>query len=300
MSRFLLAHPDASVLREVERALSDQHHDLRSAKDGLDAIDRALDEKPDAVILGVDLHGLSGLDAARALRALEPTKRIPILFIAENARQALAVNRSGLSLVNCVIGPLDAAQLQEQAERLLHARPQPANHHPANGDEHLHSIIDPVTGLYARHYLLHRLAYEAARSARYHVPLSCILFGVNDFEALVEGLGKARGDRLLIEIAGVFRHSARVSDIVGRAGEDEFLMITPHTDEGGARVSAERLQRLVGEMKADLPPPHSRVSFSCGIAGAPGSSLADNLALLGRAEGALLIAREGQEKIVVG
>ncbi len=161
-------------------------------------------------------------------------------------------------------------------------------------------IIDPVTGLYNRHYMLHRLTYEAARSARYHVPLSCILFGIENFQPLTEELGQACADGMLVEIANIFRHSARVSDIVGRVGPDEFLMITPHTNAEGARVSAARIQRTISIHRFDLSEGHNRIGISVGLAGAPGPSLADNLALLGRAEAALARAREGEGNILVG
>jgi len=167
-------------------------------------------------------------------------------------------------------------------------------------DQPLAAISDPVTGLYVRHYLLHRLAYEAARSARYQNPLGCLLFGVDGVETFVEQLGRASTDRLLIEIANVFRRAARVTDVIGRASEDVFLMIAPHTDVAGARHSASRLQRLICDHHFDLPAKHLRVDVSVGFAATAGASFADNLALFGRAESALAQARAGKEKVVEG
>ncbi len=301
-AKFLIAHPDTLTLHALEVALRDEHHNLRVAHEGLDAIDRALDEKPDAIVLGVNLPGLNGLDVVRALRALEPTKRIPILLIADDSEEAVRVAHANLPLVNCMVGPIDLAAFREQSEKLLRARvaapaPEPRAVEP---DQPLAAISDPVTGLYARHYLLHRLAYEAARSARYQNPLACILFGVDEADALVEKHGRATTDRLFIEVANIFRRAARVTDVIGRAGDDEFLMIAPHTDANGARHSATRLQRMICEHQFDLLGKHTRVNISVGFAATAGASFADNLALLGRAEAALVRAREGKEKIVEG
>lgn len=299
-AKFLIAHPDTFALHALEIALRDAHYNVRVAREGLDAIDRALDEKPDGIMLGFELPGLGGIDVARALRALEPTRSIPILFIADTPDQVAAVTRSGLPLVNCMLGPADLAHVQTQAAKLLRSRapvPEPRATEP---DQHLAAISDALTGLYARHYLLHRLAYEAARSARYQNSLACILFGIDPFKELVAEAGPAGADRVLIETANIFRHSARVTDIVGRSAEDEFLMIAPHTELKGAQHSAMRLQRLICEHHFDLPPKHERLEVSVGLSAAAGPSLADNLALLGRAEAALARAREGKEKIVVG
>ncbi len=298
--KFLIVHGDVPTTRAVEQALREANYHLRTAFEGLDAIDRALDERPDGIILGCDLPGLGGLDVARALRALEPTARIPILFLANNAQEAADVSRAGLPLVNVLVSPVEPQRLVEQAQKLLHARLPAPEMRAVDPDRHLTAISDPVTGLYARHYMLHRLGYEAARSARYHTPLSCVLFGLPDWKGLVEELGRAAGDRVLIEVANVFRRSARVADVIGRAAEDQFLMIAPHTDERGAMLSAARLRRLICEYHYDLPAKHANIDLAVGLAGAPGPSLADNLALLGRAEAALSEALTGKEKIIAG
>jgi two-component system cell cycle response regulator len=300
-ARLLIAHPDSSTQRALETALREENHDLRVAREGLDAIDRALDDKPDAIILGVDLPGLNGLEVARALRAIEPTQQIPILFITHDAQEAALVERAGLPLVDCVVGPMDPARLREQTAKLLRASLPPPEPRAIEPHRPLAAISDRLTGLYARHYLLHRLSYEAARAARYSSALSCILFGVDHFRELVEDGGRVSGDHLLVEIAHFFRHSARASDIIGRSGEDEFLVIAPHTEKAGALNCAMRLRKLMQEHRFDLPANCLPVHISVGYASAPGPSLADNLALLGRAEAALLLARtESDGKVVAG
>jgi two-component system cell cycle response regulator len=300
-AKFLIAHPDTPTTRALESVLREGHHDVRVAHAGLDAIDRALDDKPDAIILGATLPGLDGMEVARALRALEPTRHIPILFIARDAQEAAEVERAGLPLVDCMVGPPDPAHLREQSTRLLRVHLPPVEPSAIESDRPLAAITDPLTGLYMRHYLLHRLAYEAARAARYSTPLSCIMFGVDQYRALVEDRGRLNGDHLLIEVANFFRRSGRASDVIGRVGEDEFLAIAPHTDKAGARTLAVRLPKLMGEQSFDLPAEYLPLHISAGYASSTGPSLADNLALLGRAEAALLRARaESGDKIAVG
>jgi two-component system cell cycle response regulator len=300
-AKFLIAHPDIHTTRALETVLHEGHHSVRVAQAGLDVIDRALDDKPDAIVLGVGLPGLDGLDVARALRALEPTRYIPILFIAHDAQECAGVERAGLPLVDCAFGQLDHARLHELSARLLRSELPPLEPRAVEPDLPLAAITDPLTGLYMRHYLLHRLAYEAARAARYSTPLSCIMFGVDQYRALVQDRGRVNGDHLLIEIANFFRHSGRASDVIGRVGEDEFLTIAPHTDKVGAHSLAVRLPKLICEQDFDLPTEYLPLHISAGYASAIGPSLADNLALLGRAEAALLRARaETGDKIAVG
>lgn len=300
-AKVLIAHPDISTTYELESILREGHHTLRVSHSGLDAIDRALDDKPDAIILGLGLSGLNGLEVARALRSLEPTRHIPILFIAGDEEEAAAVERIGLPLVGCTIGTTDHARLSEQISELLLPQTPSPEPRAVEPDRPLSAITDPLTGMYMRHYVLHRLAYEAARAARYSTPLSCILFGVNRYTPLVQDLGSAKGDHLIVEIANLFRRAGRGADVIGRIGDDEFLVIAPHTDKAGARSLATRLPKLIDEHSFDIPAKYLPLHIVAGYASAPGPSLADNLALLGRAEAALLRARaEKSEKVAAG
>ncbi|MGE5140395.1 MAG: diguanylate cyclase [Rudaea sp.] len=300
-AKFLIAHPDTFTVNALELVLRDEHHQARIAREGLDAIDRALDEKPDAIILGLGLPGLSGLDVARALRALEPTRHIPILFVAHDAEEAAAIARAGVPHVDCLVSPVDLLRFREEAERMLNSnRPLPQLL-STDGEERIAAITDEVTGLYSRHYMLHRLAYEAARAARYKTPLSCLLFGVEDYDALVEKLGYPTGDRVLAQLAAIFRRAGRTVDLVGRSDTAEFLMVAPHTDERGAERTAARLHSIMHDHHFDLPAPFNRINIAVGYASALGGSVAENLALLARAGGALSEARaEGHNKIAEG
>ncbi len=298
--KFLIAHPDAMTVSAVEVALRDVHYNARVTHEGLDAIDRALDEKPDAMVLGLDLPGLSGLDVARALRALDPTKDIPILFVARDSEEAATIARAALPQVEVMVGPIDLLSFREEATRLVHARRSLPELLTADSEDHIAAITDPLTGLYSRHYMLHRLAYEAARAARYRTPVACLLFGVEKLDDVIRDLGPGGGDKLLVEMSGLFKRSSRSSDVVGRADKCEFLMVAPQTDEWGAQRTAVRLRVVLREHEYSLPPPYDRQDVAVGYAAALGGSVSENLALLARAEGALAQAESDSEHKIAG
>ncbi|MGB8648160.1 MAG: diguanylate cyclase [Anaerolineae bacterium] len=299
--KFLIAHPDTLTVSAIEVALRDAHYSAHITHEGLDVIDRALDEKPDAIVLGLDLPGLSGLDVARALRALEPTKDIPILFVARDSEEAAAVVRANLPQVQVLMGPIDFLSFREEMARLLRSRRPLPDLLTADSDDHITAITDQLTGLYSRHYMLHRLAYEAARAARYRTPVACLLFGVEKLDDIIRDLGPGSADKLLVEMAGLFKRSSRSSDVVGRGDKCEFLMVAPQTDEWGAQRTAVRLRVILREHYYDFPAPYDRLDMAVGYAAALGGSVSENLALLARAEGALTQAEaDPQHKIASG
>lgn len=276
--------------------MRDLHYDTKQARDGLDVIDQALDDPPNAIILGTGVPGLNGLDVARALRALSTTRRIPILFITNDAFDSANVQQAGLDIFDWVELPLDLTRVREQITQLMEiAAALPVE--TLNSDRSLAAISDSLTGLYGRNYMLHRLAYEAARAARYGNPISAILIGLCDMESLNPGPGGT--DRLLIAIANLLRRSLRVVDLVGRTDMSEFLVIAPHTDASGAEAVASRIRHSVDSAGIELNGVKKQISICIGIGVSSGSSLADNLALFARAEAALDQARRDAEHSII-
>jgi diguanylate cyclase (GGDEF)-like protein len=111
-----------------------------------------------------------------------------------------------------------------------------------SGDDHR----DQLTQLPNRRAYDERLALEAERARRYRRPLSLVLLDLDDFGALNDELGLPAGDEVLAGVAALLTDS-RFADEVFRSGADEFAILMPQTDLGGARVAANR---IVGQIAA--------------------------------------------------
>jgi DNA-binding NarL/FixJ family response regulator len=94
----ILVADDHEVVRHGVRALLERHHgwDVCSeAVDGRDAVDKALQQKPDVVILDIGMPNLNGLDAAREILRAEPRIMILILTIDESEQVMREVLNAG-------------------------------------------------------------------------------------------------------------------------------------------------------------------------------------------------------------
>lgn len=297
--KFLIASTSDAAARAAQAALHAEQHEVIVATDGLEAVDLALDRKPDAILLGVRLAGLGGLDVARALRAIGQTEHVPIIFLAENKEESKLAIEARLSLTDCLTAPFEAAELTARAEAALRTG-ENISALRARGVDAMLAILDPLTRLYHRRYLLHLLAYEAARSARYKVPLAVLLVDVDNLKEINRQYGILTGDNVLVEMAQLLRKLARATDILGRCDTQDFMILAPQTDTKGTRILAQRLAHAIAEHhfieeKLDL-----HVTVSVGAACAEGSDLSENLALLGRGEGALDRAkRAGKDRVEV-
>lgn len=104
------------------------------------------------------------------------------------------------------------------------------------------AITDGLTGLYNRAFILETLSNIVKALDRKSEDRYCVAYiDLDGFKKVNDQFGHARGDKVLVRFAQMMREFFRKSDIVGRIGGDEFLIIFPHCDK--KRVE-ERLKLL--------------------------------------------------------
>ncbi len=120
---------------------------------------------------------------------------------------------------------------------------------------------DGVTGLLNHRSLHERLAEEFVRASRHGQPLSVLMLDLDHFKAINDTQGHLAGDDALRALAGVMRQAARETDILGRSGGDEFVVILPQTDGAGALPVGERIRATVEAANGPL----NGVTVSVGV-----------------------------------
>ncbi len=111
------------------------------------------------------------------------------------------------------------------------------------------ALHDELTGIYNRRGILTRLREEMERARRLRLPISLIFVDADAFKALNDNHGHQTGDLALIHLAQVIGQAKQKSDILGRMGGDEFVLISP----GAARVMADILMARVASAVRDRP-----------------------------------------------
>jgi diguanylate cyclase (GGDEF)-like protein len=104
------------------------------------------------------------------------------------------------------------------------------------------STTDALTGVYNRAALSTYLEHECSRSRRYRSPLAVLLVDVDQLKRVNDVYGHAAGDQVIRGFAGAITMTLRDTDIGGRWGGDEFLIIAPNTAGAAAATLAERLR----------------------------------------------------------
>jgi diguanylate cyclase (GGDEF)-like protein len=161
------------------------------------------------------------------------------------------------------------------------------------------AVTDPLTGLANRRALNETLQREIERSRRHGHALGVVLFDIDRFKAVNDTYGHGAGDRVLRHVAEVAAGIVRASDLLGRYGGEEFLLLAPETDRSKALYLAERIRTVLHDTAVQVDHTTIHVSASFGVALLQESDR-DAAALIARADAALYAAKAaGRDQVIV-
>ncbi len=162
------------------------------------------------------------------------------------------------------------------------------------------TIMDGLTNVHNKRYLLETLERELPRATRHQRPLSLCMFDLDHFKHVNDTFGHIAGDYVLKEVAGAVRTRLRPDDLIARYGGEEFAVLLPETELQGARVIAEELRRLVADRVFDFEGERIPVTISIGCTQLEASDEADPLKLIKAADSKLYEAkRSGRNRVCV-
>jgi diguanylate cyclase (GGDEF)-like protein len=281
-------------IERVDMVLSDMNLPDGS---GLEALSYVLLKRPDLPVILVTGEGIIE-NAARAIKqgaydyivkAGDYLFAIPLMV-----EKNLAIHRT-----KC-----ENLRLQEELTRTIEeVRIKNEQLELVVGQLEAMASTDPLTGLANRRAFNHALARCFAEADRYGQDLACIMIDMDGFKALNDTLGHQRGDELLQRSARVHEANCRKSDIAGRFGGDEFVLLLPQTGEQVAIHVAHRVaEEFAHAAKLMLKglPLADRVSLSIGVACQSVCRAINPEQLIAAADHALYRAKQtGRNRVVV-
>ena len=193
--------------------------------------------------VGVSCAIVAGL-AYTSVVALEITGVLP--YAPDNRDGAITPTPwqhcAGASVVLATLGA--ATMLVDSVTKLIEAHE--ASLRDANRRLDELSRRDPLTGLFNRRHLMERLETELLRVRRGKA-LTVIMLDLDRFKRINDETGHERGDELLKSIARAIEAAVRGTDVVGRYGGDELVVLLPDTELDAAALVASRIVETVRE-----------------------------------------------------
>ncbi len=183
-----------------------------------------------------------------------------------------------------------------------------SNERLASANEHLRhlndravelSARDPLTGLANRSQLFREADVLLRLARRHRRPLAAAMVDVDRFKAVNDQHFHTVGDAVLQQVAHLLVDGVRDSDLVGRYGGDEFVVLLPEVAATGAAALCERVRHAVAAHHWEELAPGLEVTVTIGIAEAAWGESAEDL--LHRADQRLYLAKSlGRNQVAVG
>jgi diguanylate cyclase (GGDEF)-like protein len=222
----LLSNSDASTARDLLRGLVFWEKPDSEIRARLSTVS----ERPiDFQELALDLTGLTvPKDSARAIFAA----------LADHVRELSTALKRPVATRAAALDLLDRLEGHLRNEGLMQESPYESLAQMA--------YFDFLTGLPNFRSLSERFEIEIKRAARYGRLLSLIMFDLDSFKDINDDFGHLAGNAVLKHVASLLRNFVRETDLAGRYGGDEFMVLLPETPKHIAERLAAEIQALIG------------------------------------------------------
>lgn len=269
--------------------LESWRYQVEVAESGAVALEWLLRPMPPAIaLLDMELAERPGLDVVAEVRRRQQRYRSWIILCSQRAgrEQIRSALSSGCDdFLKFPAGEADLKVRIRVAERVLALSGQVQKQ---SAELRFQATHDGLTGLWNREALLSLIFQETDRVQRMKTPLSLMLFDLDDFSRINHEYGYAAGDRILTELANRFRRQLRSYDLIGRCGEDEFLLALPGCTRENCVALAERIRENLLGHPFRLDGATTTLTASIGLAVSGGRS---PLIVLRETERALAMAK---------
>ncbi len=292
---FLLASGDPVLLEAVEPVLHSAGARVSVALSAQAALAAMIvPSSLSLALLDIRLPGMPADRLLAAARAEETGCRYPIMLIVDTVTDEW-VDRLRQSVIDDLIPrSCDSSWWRLRIELVRRAFQKAREVQVLRDAMAEHAQFDALTGAYNRGTLLSLLFRETDRVQRIGTSLCGILFDIDDFGHWNARLGADACDELLVQVVARIQRLLRSYDLLGRLGNDEFLVALPGCSPINAVLLAERVRESFGE-PFRVAGMAVRLSACFGVASSQGRS---PIVILRELESALRLAREaGPETI---
>jgi len=257
----LVIDDDASIHTAVERRLDGVVDQVLKADSPTKGLRIAIQEKPDVILLDVNMPQIDGFKVCRNLQENPTTHDIPILFLtADNnpANLAKALDAGGSDYIS---KPFNAIELEARVrvalrtKRMVDLLQEKAR-------------IDAVTGLNNRAAMDDALAAATSAFQRTGHSVALLMIDLDHFKKINDSYGHGVGDDVIRRVGASIRAGCRPYDIACRFGGDEFGVIVAENDIACAEKISKRILSQISNIKIRAGGDEIKVACSGGLASA--------------------------------
>lgn len=243
---------------------------------------------PDVILLDVNMPQCTGPELAQLIRLQDEWLGVPIIYLSsetDSERQLEVLVKAGDDFLTKPIS--DNALVVAIFARAQRAR-------------QLAEVMtkDSLTGLLQHAHIKERLASELVRSNRQQQQFSVVMLDIDHFKKVNDSYGHLTGDQVITSLANLLKQQLRKSDLIGRYGGEEFLLVLPDCSVEKALKIVDKMRIAFGRLPFTVENHKFHCTFSAGIASGLGAEFSDQV--IEQADQALYQAKSaGRNQVII-
>src|ERR1700733_13790987 len=295
----ILVADDSPIYRKlVEQSLSQEQYNVLFAKTGQQAMDLFIEHQPALVITDWSMPDISGIELCQRIRRDHHHFYAYVILLTGNTDKEEVIEGLAAGADDYLTKPFHSGELQARVRvgrRIadLHREVQDKNRQLEEM-----ALTDSLTGLPNRRAIDFWASRELSAAVRHDFPIWVVMADLDHFKSINDTYGHDAGDTVLKTFAEILKSNTRSSNICGRLGGEEFLVVLTHAQKENATIAIERIRKQFAAQKFTVGHPTFGATASFGIAGIRATARPDFSDLVTRADAALYAAKgQGRNRI---
>lgn len=286
--RVLVVDDDESLAYHNALMLQRVGMETHVLTDPANILETLADFQPELILMDLYLPTCTGIELAAVIRQQEIYVGIPIVFFSVETDIAKHLDAMRAGGDDFLIKPIAPAHLLATVEaRVRRARAITSL-----------MVRDSLTGLLNHTAIEEQLERELGLQARHESVLSYAMIDLDHFKQVNDQHGHAAGDKVIRGLSRLLRQRFRQTDLLGRYGGEEFVVILPATDAQLAARLLDEVREAFSRIQFVAGGKAFTVTFSAGVASAP--PFTDVVTLQGEADRTLYRAKEaGRNQVLI-
>jgi diguanylate cyclase (GGDEF)-like protein len=295
----VLVADDSAVSRKlVEFALSGKQYSLVFAKSGREALDLVAEHRPALVIVDWIMPDLTGLEICQHIRSKLQSSYTYIVLLTGKSEKESVVEGLAAGADDYLTKPFHHEELIARVGVGLRIIGLQREIEAKNLLLKELALTDALTTLPNRRAIEDWATRQLSGAARYGFSFWVALADLDHFKTVNDTYGHDAGDNVLKTFSEILKSNSRQSDICGRIGGEEFLLVLTHTTEENATRVIDRVRTELETTQFNFDGNSLKVTASFGLAGFVGTRAPDFNRLVAQADAALYSAkRQGRNRL---
>ena len=242
--KVLIVDDAPDTLEIIQKLLRYEGYDVALASTGEEGVKKVEEEKPDVVLMDINLPGIDGTEALRRIRILNPLQCVVMLTAFATVDNAIQALKEGAS--DFVKKPFENEHLIHIVNQCLEKYKTLKEKERLEDEVRRLSVTDDLTGLYNHRHFFKALEAELVRLKRQRTSLSLMMVDLDNFKSYNDRYGHLEGDKVLKNVGEIVKHSIRHNVDSGyRYGGDEFAVLLIGASMDRAMTIAERIRSSI-------------------------------------------------------